>query len=417
MAGSPMRISIDENGPNYQVRIGNCSSRATKRLRERLNILPAEEALERMDGYEDLRSDEYFVTSGTGGKEICFTANNGRLILLRDFIDGQDQVSVEKGASLLPSSEKAQQELSRKDDFGDELSHIMAENLPFYRKGAGALIKGVSIRLGVLIVLLVAARLIYLNRTDHYVARSLTSIMNTAKEPYTPQGFISYFINPDFTHRSNLKIRRPLFIRGNKVILEGGYWVEINGIGNLKASIEAHNNEPVTLKVDTREGSMKLTGIFVGEDLVAPKGELIYLGRIPVAGAPPLRVDALDTAGRGAYVRVRDADPMEEATYNWMLGQTISMTARLSDDGDRYLIGEDVFRFAIPKESIKPEIQEIMDLAAAYSERVIVDLRLSGKAWPLRNRKNPREQRRDTLIITDATLHYVTVQSAILKNL
>ena len=61
MAGSRLRISIDENGPNYQVRIGSYSAREARRLRERLNIVPAKDALERMDGYDDLRNDEYFV--------------------------------------------------------------------------------------------------------------------------------------------------------------------------------------------------------------------------------------------------------------------------------------------------------------------------------------------------------------------
>lgn len=417
MAESRMRIAVFQQGSSYQVRVRNFSGKDEKLLIEKLNLCPAEEALERMESYEDLREDEFFVAQGTGGKELCFACGHGRLVRMREFLDETKGVELSEGATLVPSTEEAARAVTFEDGFADELSHIMESNLPFYKQGPKALFRGLALRVGILIVLAIVARVVYLARTDHYVTRSLQAIMKTAEEPHTEQSYFSFFMKPDFTHRSKLRIRHPLYIRGNKVILEGGFYVQIDGIGNLKASIEAHNNEPVTLRVDTRGGDMQLTGILVGDELVAPKGELLYLGRVPVAGAPPNRVDALDTEAHGAYVRVRDADPEEEGTFAWMLGQTVSVTASLENDVDRYLIGTDEFRFAIPRESVKPEIQEIMDMAAGAGERAIVDMRLSPRAFPLRSRRNPREDRRETRIITDGSLHYITLQSAVLRNI
>jgi hypothetical protein len=413
MADSRVRIAVYAKDDNYQVRVTGASGRTLKKLCADLNFELAEDALPRMDEYADLRGDDAFE-SPEG--EICLTCRVGRLALIRDAADEEGH-EIAEGESLVPSSDRAEQILTRDDKFADELGHILEENLPFYKKGPATLIKGLALRVGILIVLALVGRGVYLTRTDHFQPRSLQAIMKTLEEPYVAQNAVEFFVNPNYTHRSKLRIQRPLYIRGNNVILEGGFYVKLDGIQNLKASIEAHNNEPVTLKVDTREGEMRLTGVYVGEDLITPKGKIIYQGRIPVSGQPPARVDALDTNARGAYVRVRDADPQEEATFNWMLGQTVSVTASLSNDGDRYLIGEDEFKFAIPKDAVREEIREILDMAAAAGERAIVDMRLSSRAYPERNRRNPREQRRDTNIVAEGNMHYVTVQSAVLKNI
>lgn len=417
MAESRMRIAIHQMGSNYQVRVSGFSSKDVKQLKEKLNIDAAEDALARMEDYEDLRSDEFFIAEQGDEKLLCFSCARGRLVRLREFLDETPGVRVSEGGNFIPSTEEAQRAVAFTDSFAEELGNIMEANLPFYRHGPAALFKGLAIRLSVMILLLIAGRVVYLQKADHYTTRSLQAIMKTLDQPHEAQDFLTYFLKPEFTHRSKLKIKRPLYIRGNRVILEGGLYIMIEGIGNLKASIEAHNNAPVTIRVDSRKGKMQIVGLLVGDDLVTPKGELHYLGRMPVAGMPPNRVDALNTEARGAYVRVRDADPAEEATFNWMLGQTVSITANLEIDLDRYLIGNDDYRFAIPKANVKPEIQEILDMAAAKGERAIVDMRLASRAYPLRNRRNPREQRRDTNIVTSGNLHYVTVQSAVLKNI
>jgi hypothetical protein len=417
MAESRMRIAIFHEGSSFQVRVSDYTGKDVKLLKEKLNLDDANDALLRMEEYEDLRSDEFFESGSGEGKALCFSCEKGRLVRLREFLDDNSGIEVVEGENLLPSTDDAKRATTLDDSFTEELEHIIESNLPFYRKGPAALVKGVGLRLGVLVLLLLVGRIFYLQRADHYVDRSLQAIMKSTEQTHAPQGFLSHFIEPKYTHRSKLKIKRPLYIRGNRVILEGGLYVMIEGIGNLKASIEAHNNEPVTIRVDTRSGEMKIVGLLVGKELVSPKGKLHYLGRMPVAGAPPSRVDALDTQARGAYVRVRDADPAEEATFSWMLGQTISVTANLEIDLDRYLIGTDDFRFAIQKSNVKPEIQEILDMAAAKGERAIVDMRLAPRAYPLRNRRNPREQRRDTNIVTTGNLHYITVQSAVLKNI
>ncbi len=417
MADSRMRSAIFHEGSSFQVRVSDYTGKDVKLLKEKLNLDDAKDALLRMEDYDDLRSDEYFEAGDGKAKTLCFSCSKGRLVRLRELLDENASIQIGEGESLLPSTEEAKRATTLDDSFTQELEHIIDSNLPFYRKGPAALAKGMGMRLGVLILLLLVARIFYLQRADHYQDRSLQAIMKSTELTHAPQSFLSYFIEPNFTHRSKLKIRRPLYIRGNRVILEGGLYVMIEGIGNLKASIEAHNNEPVTIRVDTRAGEMKIVGLLVGKELVSPKGELHYLGRVPVAGAPPSRVDALDTQARGAYVRVRDADPAEDATFGWMLGQTISITAYLEIDLDRYLIGTDDFRFAIPKSNVKPEIQEILDMAAAKGERAIVDMRLAPRAYPMRNRRNPREQRRDTNIVTTGNLHYITVQSAVLKNI
>jgi hypothetical protein len=413
MAESRMRVAVFKKGSHYQVRLSDATGRDEKLAIEKLNIGPCTEALERMDDYDDLRNDDFFISKT---KEICITCERGRLLLLRSLVD-ELKLKINAGWDLLPDSDETERSLSRQSAFTEELEHLMEANLPFYRRGVKAFLVGSAIRLCILVVVLLAGRLFYLQRSDHYQVRSLQAIMKTADEPHTAQNFFSFFMNPNYTHRSKLYITTPLYIRGNNVILEGGLYVKIDGIQNLKASLEAHGNNPLTIKVDTRAGEMKITGVLVGEDLIAPKGTLIYQGRIPVSGQPPMRVDALDTNARGAYVRVRDADPEEDATFNWMLGQSISIIATLSSDGDRYLIGQDEFKFAIPKSSVKPEIREILDTAASNRERAIVDMRLSSRAYPMRNRRNPRMQRKDTNIVTEGNMHFVTVQSAVLKNI
>ena len=417
MAESRMRIAIYHEGSHYQVRVTGFTGKDVKLLKEKLNLDSASDALLRMEDYEDLRSDEYFDLAKSSSSEICFSCNKGRLVRLRELLDEESGIEVVEGIEFVPTTEEAKKAVTFEDSFAEELGHIMEANLPFYRQGTAALFKGLALRLGVLVLLLIVGRLVYLQRADHYQDRSLQAIMKTVDQPHEAQNFFSYFVRPNYTHRSKLKIKTPLYIRGNRVILKGGLFVMIEGIGNLKASIEAKGNAPVTIRVDTRQGKMAIVGVLVGDELVTPKGELHYLGRVPVAGAPPIRVDALDTESRGAYVRVKDADPAEEATFSWMLGQTVSVTASLEVDLDRYLIGTDDFRFAIPKENVKPEIQEILDMAAAKGERAIVDMRLASRPYPLRNRRNPREQRRDTNIVTTGNLHYVQVQSAVLKNI
>lgn len=417
MAESRMRISIYKQGQDYQVRIRAFSTKDEKLLRDKLNLFRGEEALRRMEGYDDLRSDEYFVTKGAAGPELCFSCQAGRLVRLREFIDETKGATIAEGSELLPSTEQAKRAVTFEDQFTEELTHIIEANLPFYKQGPKALAKGLGVRVGALILLAIVARAVYIQQADHYVPRSLQAIMKTAETPYAAQNYLATFVKPVYTHQSKLIIKRPLYIRGNRVILEGGFFVQIEGIGNLKASIEAHDNAPVTLRVDTRKGNLQLEGIYVGEDLVAPKGELRYLGKVPVAGAAPSRVDALDTDAQGAYVRVRDADPEEDGTFGWMLGQTVSVTGNVANDVDRYLIGTNDFSFAIPRASVKPEIQEILDMAAGASERAIIDMRLAGRPFLLIDRRNPREDRRETRIITTGNAHYITLQSAVLKNI
>lgn len=416
MAGSRIRISITQSGRNYQVRIRGHGARDLKKFQARLNIIAAGDALERMDGYEDLRNDEFFEARGPQGKELCFTCGRGRLAMLRELAD-EEGYGFDAGEDLLPDSDEAQRMMSRSDSFADELSHIVDENQPFYKRGPAALFKGLAIRLVIILVLAGVARGIYLIQADNYQPRSLQAIMKTVDEPHEPQNPVVHFFSPEYTHQSALKIRRPLYIRGNKVILDAGFYVKIEGIQNLKASIERHNNAPVTIKVDTREGKMSIRGIYVGGEMITHKGELVVLGRVPVSPQPPQRLDTVGPGASGRYVRVRDADPQEDATFNWMLGEAVSVTARLTRDGDRYLIGEDEFKFAIPRETVREDIREIIDMAAANNERAIVDMRLDSRPYPLRNRRDPREQRRGTNIITEGRVHYVTVQSAILKNI
>ena len=416
MAGSRIRISITQSGRNYQVRVRGYGARDLKKFKARLNIDPAKAALRRMDEYEDLRCDEFFEASGPQGKELGFTCGRGRLAMLRELAD-EEGYAFDAGGDLMPDSDEAQRMMRRDDSFAEELGHIVDANQPFYRRGPAALFKGLGIRLVVLLVLAGVARGVYLIQADNYQPRSLQAIEKTLNEPYVAQNPIVHFFTPEYTHQSALKIQRPLYIRGNRVILDAGFYIKIEGIQNLKASIERHNNAPVTIKVDTREGKMDIRGIYVGGEMVTHKGELIVLGRVPVSPQPPQRLDAVGPGASGRYVRVRDADPAEEATFNWMLGQSVSVTARLARDGDRYLIGEDEFKFAIPRESVREDIREIIDMAADNNERAIVDMRLSSRPYPLRNRRDPREQRRGTNIITDARVHYVTVQSAILKNI
>ncbi|MCP4547256.1 MAG: hypothetical protein GY835_12425 [bacterium] len=413
MAESRMRISIYNKDKNYQVRIVGFSGGEGKTLRADLNVFPGVDALVRMEEYADLRPDEYFVSKSG---EICFTCEYGRLALIRKFIE-KSKGQIVDGADLVPDSEKADSMLARVDPLNREIAEIKAKNKPFYKKGFKALAVGLLLRISILLLLLIISRAFWLKTSDHYVPRSLQAIMHTGEIPYEKQELISYFIKPSFTHRSKLEIKRPLYIRGSNVILEGGHYIKIEGVGNLKATIEAHNNAPMMIKVDSRSGETRITGVYVGDNLVAPRGHLKYLGRIPVIGQQPPRVDALDTASSGAYVRVRSADPLEESTFNWMLGQTISLTASLTLDGDRYLIGEGDYYFAVDKGSVKPEIQEILDMAAISNQRVIFDMRLNTRPWPLRNRRDARHQRRDTNIITDGNLHFVTVQSAVLKNI
>ena len=417
MAESRMRIAIHKQGQDCQVRVRAFSGKEEKQLRAKLNLCPAEEALTRMESYEDLRADEYFTVKSAGGPELCFGCPPGRLVRLREFLDETRGAAVTEGAEHVPSTEDARRAVSLEDNFAEELTHIIDSNLPFYKQGPAAFAKGAAMRLGMLLLLAIVVRVVYLGRADHYVSRSLQSIMKTAETPYAGQSYLSHFLEPNYSHRSKLIIKRPLYIRGNRVILEGGFYVQIEGVGNLKASIEAHNNEPVTLRVDARQGRMQLAGIFVGGDQIAPKGELRYLGKVPVAGAAPSRVDALDTDAQGAYVRVRDADPEEDGTFGWMLGQTVSVTGNLTNDVDRYLIGTDDFKFAIARNTVKPEIQEILDLAAGSSERAIVDMRLANRPFNLIDRRNPREDRRETRIVSMGTAHYITVQSAVLKNI
>jgi len=417
MAESRMRLAIHKQEQDYQVRVRGFSSKDEKLLRAKLNLYPAEEALRRMETYEDLRADEYFTVKAAGGPELCFSCPPGRLVRLREFLDETRGAAVTEGAEHVPSAEDARRAISFEDHFTEELTHIIESNLPFYKQGPAALAKGLALRVGALLLLAIIVRVVYLSQADHYVPRSLQGIMKTAETPYTAQSYFARFFGPEYTHQSKLIIKRPLYIRGNRVILEGGFYVQIEGIGNLKASIEAHNNEPVSLRVDARQGGMQIAGIYVGEEIVAPKGELRYLGKVPVAGAAPSRVDALDTDAQGAYVRVRDADPEEDGTFGWMLGQTVSVTGSLTNDVDRYLIGTDDFKFAIARSSVKPEIQEILDLAAGSGERAIVDMRLANRPFLLIDRRTPREDRRETRIISTGTAHYITVQSAVLKNI
>ena len=413
MAESRLRVAVFQKDSHYQVRLAAPSGRDARTAIAKLNIEPAGDALLRMDEYADLRGDDFFVSRA---KELCFTCEYGRLLLIRSMVD-ELGIEVAEGEKLLPDTAEAEKSLAKRSAFADELANLMSANLPFYKRGAKSLLIGSSIRLAILIVVLVVGRVAYLQRGDHYETRSLQAIMKTAEEPYMAQGMLDYFLKPEYSHRSKLYVVRPLYIRGNNLMLEGGLFVKIEGIQNLKASLEAHGSKPLTIKVDTRENEMRVTGVFVGEDLIAPKGKLIYQGRVPVSGQPPMRVDALDTNSRGAYVRVRDADPEEEATFNWMLGQSISVIATLSSDGDRYVIGENDFKFAIPKSGVKPEIREILDAAAANHERAIVDMRLSTRAFPKRNRRDPRMQRQDTNILAEANAHFITVQGAVLKNI
>ena len=413
MAESRMRISVNQKDQNFQVRIAGFSSREGKRLLKELNIFPGNEALERMEGYEDLRSDEYFRSS-TG--EICFGCEYGRLALLRKMADDSG-ASFTSGEELVPNSEKSEEMLARTDPLSNELEELLAAARPFYKKGAKSLLAGLALRIAVVVLVAIIGRLIYVNTADHYIERSLQAVMKTSDQPYVKQNFISFFWQPEFTHRSMIKINRPLYIKGGNVILEGGHYIQIEGVGNLKASIEARNNAPVTIRIDTRGGEMRIVGLYVGEETLPSRGLLRYLGRIPVSAQPPARVDALDTNSSGAYVRVRDADPVEEATFNWMLGQTVSVTASLTLDQDRYLIGEGEFYFAVLKSTVRPEVQEILDIAAISNQRVIFDMRLSTRPLPMRNRRDARMQRRDTNIISEGSLHYVTIQSAVLKNI
>jgi len=409
MADSRIWIEIYSSGENYQVR---ASSKGAKLLKERLNIDSAKEALKRMDGYGDLRNDEYFTT---GDGDLCFSCQEGRLALLAEAIR-EKGLNVRIGRELLPDEAQTNHILKRAGAFGEELAHLLDKNLPFYKRGAKALIMGVLTRLLVLVVIVVAARAISLSKSDHYAARSFPAILRTLEEPYQAQGYLSYFLKPVYTHRSLLKVTSPLYIRGNKLILEGGYLVEIEGVQNLKASIERRGGAALEIRIDARKGKLDVTSLSVGDEVVAHKGEVRFLSRVPLS-PPPLRIDP--TSQRAGYRKVNDADPRSDESFEWMLGEKVSMICRVEIDGDRFLASgaDGEFKFAIPKSGVKPVIAEILEMAVASNERAILDMRLDGIAYPLHNRRNPREQRRDINVITRADLHCAQVQGAVMKNL
>ncbi len=409
MADSRIWVEVYTNGENYQVR---ASSKGAKLFREGLNIDSAKDALARMDDYADLRNDDYF-TAANG--DICFACGSGRLALIAELMR-EEGIKVREGENLLPDEEETKRILEREGAFGEELAHLLDQNLPFYKRGPKALIVGTAMRLGILIVILVAARIISLRNSDHYTARSFPAVLSTLDREFEPQTYFSYFAKPVYTHRSLLKVKKPLYIRGNRMILEGGYFVEIEGVQNLKASIERRGGAPLEIRIDAREGELKMTSLHVGDEIVAHKGKVNFLTRIPLSPLP-LRIDP--TSQRVGYRKVNDADPRNEESFEWMLGQKISMICRVQSDGDRFLAsGSDgEFKFAIPKSEIKPVINDILEMAVAADERVILDMRLDGNAYPLRNRRNPREQRRDLNLITRGTLHFAQVQGAVMKNL
>jgi hypothetical protein len=381
-------------------------------IRNRLNLDPAMSALERMDSYEDLRADDYF-TAGEG--ELCFSCEEGRLVLLSELAN-ELGFSVKDGQGFLPDQDNVQTTLVREGSFGDEIAHIVEENLPFYRRGYQALLKGLAIRLCVLIVLLIAGRLFFLAKSDHFTVRSFPAILHTLEIEYLPQNLLERFWKPAYSHRSLITLKHPLYIRGNKLILDGGYFVQLEGVQNLKASIEKRGDAPVSIRVDSREGKMRIASVHVGEDLLTHKGELKYLSRIPLSPLP-LRLDP--TSERVGYKKVSSADPKQEESFSWMLGKTISMICHVESDGDRFLASgaDGEFKFAFVKDDIKENIREIIEMVVASGERAILDIRLESKAYPLRNRRNPRNQRRDLNIITGASLHFAQVQSAVMKNL
>jgi len=409
MADSRIWVEIYSSGENYQVR---ASSKGAKLLSSRLNIDSAENALQRMDEYDELRNDDYFTGKN---KDICFTCQEGRLALVAELVR-EKGLAVRSGEEFLPDEEETHRILEREGAFGEELAHLLDQNLPFYKRGAKALIVGTLIRVAVLIVIVIVARVISLSNSDHYTARSFPAILHTLDQEYEAQSYISYFLKPVYTHRSLLTVKKPLYIRGNKLILEGGYFVEIEGVQNLKASIERRGGAPLEIRIDAREGEMKVTSLHVGDEIVTHKGEVHSLKRIPLSPLP-LRIEP--TSQRVGYRKVNDADPRNEESYQWMLGEKISMICRIENDGDRFLASgaDGQFKFSLPKNEIKPVIAEILEMAVASNERVILDMRLDGNEFPLRNRRNPRDQRRDLNIITRGNLHFAQVQGAVMKNL
>jgi hypothetical protein len=409
MANSRIWVEVYNKDDHYQVR---ASAKGAKLFRERLNIDSSKAALARMDEYSELRNDDYF-TSRDGA--ICFSCTRGRLAILAEMLR-EEGLGIRVGEELLPNEEETKEILEREGAFGDELAHLLDQNLPFYKRGAKSLIMGTAIRLGVLVVIVIAARVISLQSTEHSTARSFPAVMHTLDEEYNPQSYLSYFLSPQYTHRSLLKVKKPLYIRGNKMVLEGGYFLEIEGVQNLKASIEKRGGAPLEIRVDTREGEMTMTSLYVGDEAVAHKGRLNYITRIPLSPMP-LRIDP--TSQREGYRKVNDADPRNEESYDWMLGKKISMICRIENDGDRFLASgaDGDFKFALPKNEIKQVITDILEMAVLSNERVILDIRLDGKAFPLRNRRNPRDQRRDLNLITRGSLHFAQVQGAVMKNL
>ncbi len=409
MADSRIWVEIFSKSENYQVR---ASSKGAKLFQKSLNIDSSKQALARMDDYADLRNDDYFTAPDDS---ICFTCQSGRLALLAELMRDEG-FNVRVGEELLPNEEETKEILEREGAFGDELAHLLDQNLPFYKRGLKPLVIGTLVRLGVLVVIVVAARVISLQNSDHYTSRSFPAILTTLDKEFVAQSYPAHFMKPVYTHRSLLKVKKPLYIRGNKMILEGGYFVQIEGVQNLKASIEKRGGAPLEIRVDTREGEMKMSSLHVGDEIVAHKGELNYLTRVPLSPVP-LRIEP--TSQRVGYRKVNDADPRNEESYDWMLGEKISMICRIESDGDRFLAaGSDgQFKFALTKSEIKPVIADILEMAVASDERVILDMRLDGNAFPLRNRRNPREQRRDLNLITRGNLHFAQVQGAVMKNL
>ncbi|MBC8367084.1 hypothetical protein H8E52_06715 [bacterium] len=64
-----------------------------------------------------------------------------------------------------------------------------------------------------------------------------------------------------------------------------------------------------------------------------------------------------------------------------------------------------------------PVTPAFLKVPGAPNERAIPDMPRDGNSSPLRNRRNPREQRRDLNLITRGNLHFAQVQGAVMKNL
>ncbi len=278
-----------------------------------------------------------------------------------------------------------------------------------FSRGPRAVITAVTLWLVAIVVALGTVTIAARHLGDQHRMQGLSTIFARAEKPPPAQNWFQYLIQPDHRLDVRWEIRGVKFLEGNRMILQSGDLVEVEGVDDLRPLFEEARRQAMAPHVDAQieNGKVMIQRIWVADGTFVEGGELVRTARFGTSSNQPPR-----SVHRGDNVFWRQRKLPHDAIEQLKVlqGERIAIVGQIvEENGERILRHED--GAGIVLQPVRdPALDQLLAVFAGDTTKLEVDLILAS-VFPWSNQRDPAHSRKTTKLIGEGTVRSASAQN------